>query len=324
MESITKTKVSEEQILKMVRKAFGEELEVKNIEELTEGYFNTAYLVVFKNGYRAVLKVSPRKEVKVMRYEENLMETEVFTLNSIDEMGSIPVPKVLFYDKSKEIIDSDYFFMEFVEGKPLDTISDKISHQQYNAISSQLGKYVNEINGIDGEYFGSISRADKRFSTWSEAFLSMIKELLDDAEEKDVILPYTYDELYLMISKYKDVLNKVKKPSLVHKDLWEGNIFFDIKSFRITGIIDCERALFGDSLLDPVCGFWLDDKNFMNAYMDKSELDKDESIRVVIYKVYLFLLMVIEGAYRQYSDKSIEEWAREQLDETLKCLKSIG
>ncbi|ERJ11012.1 aminoglycoside phosphotransferase family protein [Haloplasma contractile] len=323
MESITKTKVTTEHIDRMVRKAFGEEIEVANIEELTEGYFNTAYLVTLNNGDKSVLKVSPSEDVTVMSYEKNLMKTEVFTLESIYSIGGIPVPKVLYYDKNKEIINSDYFFMEFVEGKPLNNVRDQLTSEQYNKISSQLGDYAKKINSLDGNYFGSISRVDKRYNTWSDAFLSMIKELLDDAENMNVLLPCKSNELYSMISGYQEVLNKVKKPSLVHKDMWEGNIFIDPKSSRITGIIDCERALFGDPLIEIVCGFLVENKRFMDTYMGKTELNKDEYIRVTLYKVYLFLLMVIEGAYRQYSDNSIENWAREQLNNTLEVLINI-
>ncbi|MFZ5987848.1 MAG: phosphotransferase family protein [Bacillota bacterium] len=323
MESITKVKLSDKKILRMTRQVFGKDAELYDIKELTDGFFNTAYMIALKSGYKSVLKVSPKKEVKVMRYEKNIMETEVFFLNKISTIEDIPIPRVLFYDKSKKIIDSDYFFMEFIDGEPLNKIRQTLTVEQYSTISSQLGEYVKKINTIEGEYFGYISQVNKRFSTWSEAFLNMIKELIDDAKDIGVLLPYGNSELYLMISKYEAVLSKVKKPSFVHKDLWEGNIFIDRKTPRIIGIIDCERALYGDALLEPVCGFLLENKSFMNTYIGRVELDRDEYIRTILYKIYLFLLMVIECPYRRYPGENADRWARSKLNEALECLIKI-
>lgn len=256
-----------------------------------------------------------------MSYETNLMETEVFALNIIHSIKGIPVPKVLFYDNSKDTVNSEYFFMEFVDGESLHTIRKTLTKEQYNSLSSQLGEYTKRINGMEGNYFGSISQVNKRYNTWSEAFLNMIRDLLNDAEELNVSLPYETNDLYSFICEHKNVLNQVKHPSLVHKDLWEGNIFINTKTSRISGIIDCERALYGDPLLEPVCGLLLDNKHFMNAYMGRVELDRDEQIRVLLYKIYLYLLMVIECEYRQYSDKNIDEWARKQLIAAMESLR---
>jgi fructosamine-3-kinase len=44
----------------------------------------------------------------------------------------------------------------------------------------------------------------------------------------------------------------VTEPCLVHNDLWEGNVLLEPASGRVLGIVDLERALYGDPLLDFV------------------------------------------------------------------------
>lgn len=317
MESITKSKLTYAQINEMVKQAFGNGMKAEIITELTDGYFNTAYMITMTNGLKTVLKVSPPKNVVLMRYEKNIMETEVYVLNKLSSLGDIPVPKVLYYSQSGGIIENNFFFMEFVNGVPLNKIHSELTLEQYSGISAELGIFLKKIHSIKAVYFGYISQADKRFRTWDQAFLFMIRELLYDAEDAEVILPYDYDKIYSIIYEKREILNMVKTSSLIHKDLWEGNIFIDTKTFKVTGILDCERAIYGDPLLDPVCGFLLNNKDFMKSYTGRVQLEKEEEVRVILYKIYLYLIMVIECSYRKYTDINNYKWASINLEKAI-------
>jgi aminoglycoside phosphotransferase (APT) family kinase protein len=323
MESLTKSKLTYQQITAMTKQAFGNDAKPEIITELTDGCFNTAYMLTLTNGLKTVLKVSPPKDVVVMRYEKSIMETEVNVLNKVKSLGDIPIPKVFYYDQSKEIIKNNFFFMEFIDGVPLNKIHSELTDEQYGKISSELGIITRKIHSIKGSYFGYISQDDKKFHTWDQAFLCMIKELLDDAIDARVILPYDYDKIYNMIYDKRKVLNIVKTPSLIHKDLWEGNIFVDPKTAKITAIIDCERAIYGDTLLDPACGFLLHNEAFMKSYAGRVYLEKEEEIRAVLYQIYLYLIMVIECSYRQFPDENSSKWASTQLEGVLGDLQKL-
>ena len=62
-DSVTKNRLSEEQILKIVRKAFGEETGVYKCTELDDGFCNAAYRVELLDGRECVLKVAPGKDI---------------------------------------------------------------------------------------------------------------------------------------------------------------------------------------------------------------------------------------------------------------------
>ncbi len=322
MKSITKTNISKEQIIYLVKKGFGQEAVADDIVELEEGFFNTAYLVTV-NGTKTVLKVAPPKDVAVMRYEKNLMRNEVTVLRAMSETGKIPVPRVLYYDTDRDMIDNEYFFMEFVQGSPMNNIHENLTEVQKQQVSEQLGKIAKEITNVYSEYFGDISNKEKQFPTWKEAFNFMIAELVKDAREKEAQLPIAYDEIGMLFNKHSHVLDKVEKASLVHKDLWMGNIFIDEHTAEIKGIVDCERAVYGDVLLEPVCGFLLEDSVFMNNFYGKAELTSDEKIRTMLYRFYLLLIMIIECSFRLYEDDWLEKWAREQLGAAIADLAGL-
>jgi aminoglycoside phosphotransferase (APT) family kinase protein len=320
MDSITKTKLTPAQIMSLTQQAFNQD--VQEITELTDGYFNTAYKIDIVDGKTAVLKVAPQSNVGVMRYEDNLMEIEATVLQIASGINGVPAPSVLYRKQDSTIIENDFFFMEFVPGVPLDKLRPQLTREQEKSIASDLGVITKKLNGVIGPRFGSISQPEKQFSNWRDAFLCMIKDLLEDAADAHVLLPFSYDAIIRQVEAHGNILNAVESPSLVHKDLWSGNIFVDPDTLEITGIVDFERAVYGDYLLEPVCGFLLENKAFMKAYLGRTELTQEEILKTTLYKIYLFLIMVIECSYRQYSDDSQEKWARLQLAENLTAMST--
>lgn len=59
-----------------------------------------------------------------------------------------------------------------------------------------------------------------------------------------VDLKISVSHLERSLTLSKTVFDQVTVPCLVHWDLWDGNVF--VKDNRITGVIDCERSLWGD------------------------------------------------------------------------------
>ncbi|WP_202127922.1 hypothetical protein [Clostridium sp. C2-6-12] len=51
------------------------------------------------------------------------------------------------------------------------------------------------------------------------------------------------------------------------------------------------------------------------------EFIRDEYVRFTLYKVYLYLIEVIECNYRQYLGEDGDKWARSQINQALKELE---
>ena len=164
----------------------------------------------------------------------------------------------------------------------------------------------------------------QRFPTWRQAFLAMLDDLLADGLARRVDLPVDYGTLRAMVGRLAPVLDTVRTPQLVHWDLWDGNIFVDPPSGRITGIIDFERALWGDPLMEFQYRTLELSPAFARGY-GQSLLDSPTAVpRRVLYNIYLYLIMLIECAYRDYETDDQERWARQQLTAALKRLETLN
>ncbi len=320
MESITKTKLSFEQIQAITRQAFGAETVVQAVTELTDGYFNTAYKLERLGETAVILKVAPPKNVQVLRYEQDLMSVEVLALQQANSIADIPAPQVMYRKQGESVVENDFFFMEFVPGTPLDKCRHQLSEEQAAWVAQEIGRIAKQLNSIKGSVYGHPTQPEKQFINWADAFLFMIQELLEDAADAKVALPYDYKAIYKIVEAHRGLLSEVDGACLVHKDLWAGNIFVNTETNRVTGVVDFERAIYADALMEPVCGFLLENDDFLQAYLGRTELTQSEKIRTTLYKIYLFLLMVIECPYRQYGDNGQEKWAREQLENSFEQL----
>lgn len=311
-------------IIEMLKAAFGESYSMEGkdkvgIKELKEGYFNVAYEITLPHK-AVILKIAPQNNIPVLSYEKNIMEAEVSALRLMEGRG-VPVPKVYYYDNSRQLCDADYFFMEKVEGVNLIHRNPQVtSDAQYNKILIELGEYNKKMNELVGDRFGYLGQKENLKSNWKETFLNMIETLLEDGDRIQFELPFTNDLIYKTVEKHAGVLEEVKEARFVHWDLWEGNVF--IKENKISGIIDFERALWGDPLMEYFFRNHSKNKFFNEGY--GVDLRREHKERAYLYDIYLYLIMSIETKYRQYEDQGQYHFAKEQLIKAMDKIKNLG
>ena len=306
--SITKATVSEEMINKMVQKALN--CEPKEITELKEGFYNVAYRIALENR-TVILKVAPSPEVEILTSEKNIMWAEVDSMRMAKEKTKVPVPEIYFYDDSRELINRSYFFMEALEGRNFFTIMDTMSEEEKAVIFRQAGQYTKELNQITGEKFGYYGQPDRQGENWYEVFYSLILDAFYDLERKSIAVPVAKEKLLAMLEADKACFAEVTTPKYVHWDIWAGNIF--VEDGKVTGIIDFERALWADELMEV--GFRTYDYSaaFFEGY-GREALNETEQCRARWYDMYLFLLMRTECDYRQYEGTWHYDWSGEMIE----------
>jgi len=323
MYSNSKRIVSIETARRMVQAAFGPQAAIRSYRELRDGYFNAAWRIDLHDGRCAVLKVAPPPDVTVLHYERGIMATEVEVLRRVARETSVPVPTVYYYDQSHTLLDSDYFLMEWVAGEAYHKLREGFSAEQRDAIDAAIGGSLAQINALTGTYFGYMALPVQRFGTWREAFLGMFRDLLADGQARHVALPIPYAGLLAQVEAAAPVLDEVQTPHLVHWDLWDGNIFVDPTSGRITGIIDFERALWGDPLMEFQYRTLEITPAFERGYGCSLLDSPTAAARRTLYNLYLYLIMVIECSYRAYETDDQEQWARQQLAGELMRLEKL-
>ena len=295
--SITKATVTEETINRMVRKAFGED--ALEMQELKEGYFNVAYRIRLQ-GRDVVLKIAPSRDIQVMTNEKNIMFSEVDSMQMVAKRTNVPVPRILFYDNSGSVIDREYFFMEMLQGQSLSSLQDTLPEREKQEIYYRLGQYTRQLNHIKGERFGYYAQPDRQGENWYEVFRDMVRDTYADAGRKDIAMPVEEGKTLELLERDRAIFEAVKTPRFVHWDIWAGNVF--IVDDKIEGIIDFERCLWADALMEVGFRNYEYIKAFYEGY-GIEELAGEEKRRARWYDVYVALLWCLETDYRGYDNR---------------------
>lgn len=339
--SITKNKQSSSTLISIVKYAFDLSISEKNITELGDGYCNAIYEISFDSSQRicteeknpidassVILKIAPAPSIEMMTYEENLLKTEIEVIQLLNKVSSsssqevtLKIPKLLFYDSSCTLCNAPYFFMTKIEGKTISNLPRQPQELQ-NTFAATLGTYLKIINSIQSDHFGIIN-CPQTFSKTNEEFvLKIFRMLLDDGIKKQCDLKaIDYDSMWNLISSNKDIFENGNTPCLVHWDLWEGNVF--VKENEVSGIIDFERALWGDPLMEQEFSNFLPPrKAFLQSYGKQNFTDK-EKIRCQFYKIYRELSMIIECSYRHYESEAQYTWVTAELKKDILLLQNM-
>lgn len=306
-DSLTKNKQSEKNLEKIVEKYFSP-IKLNTYKELTEGYFNVAYEITLSNQKAIILKIAPSKETRIMTYETNIMFSEVNSMEMAYKKGGIPVPKILGYDNSCTICNSPYFFMEKLEGNSLFSIKSTIDKDTLSNIYTEIGRINKRINEIICPCFGYPGEPEFQGAEWYPVFKKMLQAGINDAQRGNVDIKIPINTLFEYLERDKEIFSEITEPRLVHWDLWDGNIF--VKDGKITGIIDWERCIWGDPLLEVSFRCYDLNPNFLKGY-GISSLTENQKRRSLWYDIYLFILQSLECEYRKYEtmefyDRSIK------------------
>lgn len=312
--SITKSKLTEGQINSLVNKAFGKN--ALNIVELTEGFFNIAYKVTLE-GKEVVLKIAPSKEIAIMTHEKNIMFSEVSAMKKVANETEVPVPAILFYDNSYTILDREYFFMEMLKGSSFSSLSDQMTEEQKDKIYYDTGRYTGMLNQIQGSRFGYFGQKEKQGDNWYHVFYSMILDTYSDAERKNIFIPAKKDKVISLLERDRAIFEAVRTPKFVHWDIWEGNVF--VSENQITGIIDFERCLWADELMEFGFRTFGHHKAFFDGY-GMTGLNQEEERRAKWYDIYLFLIWCLECDYRMYDNRGTYEHGSNMLKKWINML----
>lgn len=297
MKSATKYELTNDTIYEIFKKAGFNK--ISDIEPLKAGEFNSAY-TVNADGNDYVLKIAPKDNANILTYEKNLMSQEVFFYSQIKKQTNVCIPKIILFDDSKKIIESNYFIMEKLYSKPLNEI--KLNKEEKAVVLESIGKMIGELHNINGDKFGYIQNG--LFDNWYDAIKNMTKNLVDDCK---ALGKNTKDgEMLLkLIDRYKDILIKVES-TYTHFDIWEGNVFYEKSDAVKLTLIDTERSFWGDKLGDFVEIDIMRNlnkkaeilKGYNQTAKDKLKLNDDENIRFNILVAYLALIVYSEKFVR--------------------------
>jgi aminoglycoside phosphotransferase (APT) family kinase protein len=263
---------------------------VLSCEEMSGGGYAAVWRATLGDGQDVVLKVGPPARVRQLRYERELMAAEATYYRLVRPLG-VPVPEVLHAEQ-------DWLLVSYLPGTPLSLLEG----DDFSPVRSQLGSAMARVHALTGEHFGYRGGDRPRGAVWADVFGEMVEDLLADAADWDVTLPLEPQRIRGFLRVGGDALAQVRRPALVHFDLWDGNVLCE--GGRLTGLVDGERYLYGDPLIDfvsPAIAQPLEavpTHPFTRGYEPAVEWDDAALTRLALYRMHLFLLMAVEGPSR--------------------------
>lgn len=324
MEIAIRPRLDRADVESIVRDALGSELEFTAHEEFTDGFFNAAHALDLADGRRVVVKVAPDKDLKLLRYEVDLMATEIECFERGIAAG-VPMPRLHYADPEGGVM-----IMDRLGGVPLPTAKDEIPESDRLPLRREIGALGARFATVTGERFG-YARKDGRTGadTWSASFQMMIDDVLADIAEHGSPLPRPAEEIRALVAAEHDLLDEVTRPALVHFDLWDGNVFVEKTEsvWRVEAFIDGERALYGDPIAELVSlALGPDDERaaVVDGFLGRA-MTAGEERRLALYRIYLMLILVAECDVRGFDAELTENqtmWATKSLVANLELLES--
>ena len=310
--AITKNRQSPETISSMAKNAFPGK-QVAKIKELTEGLCNVAYDILFEDGSKSILKIAAKDRKGNTSNEVNLMQAEIKAMQLVAENCSFKIADIQYYDTSNTICDSHYFFMEKLQGNNFFLVRNSMTEEEIATIDTEIGKISRELTNVKNSEFGFLGE-EKRYDSLFAFVKQMLVNLISDANKRNIDILYDGQTFLNQLENDKPAFDTIHHATLVHWDMWEGNVF--VKNGHVSGIIDWERALWGEPFMDDRFRMHSRRKEFLQGF-GQTSFSADELKRLRWYDIILYLTMMIEVFYREFDDQGQYYWAREQLE---KCM----
>lgn len=286
---------------------------------LSGGLFASVQAVELADGRSVVVKTGqPDDATGLLSHERTLLRAEVALLRLAEPLAGVPAPRVLHTDLSRAQVEVDVAVVELLPGESWDASHGVMTPAAGQLAGREVGGVLARLNAVHGPRFGyPTAGSGLGGATWPAAFTAMTEALLADADRWAVRVDAPRVRAAVAASDAE--LAEVVAPHLVHMDLWPGNVLLDPATGAVRGVVDFERGLFGDPLMDFVghdpfrtaglppdpCAGYLAAGGTLPLARRDAEGDDDALTpaarrRLALYRLYLTLIMTIEVVPRGY------------------------
>lgn len=220
-----------------LRERIGDVLDadVRDTTALSGGYVGTVYRVSFADHEPVAAKVadtSLHREARMLRY--------------LDESSPLPVPEIYYADEQ-------LLLMAYVDGDGRWT----------QATQRDVAEHVAALHSCSAEAYGfefdTLSGPFNQPNPWTGSWIEFFREkrllhFTREAHDEGVLPDATVERVRDLSDRLDQLLVEPERPSLLHGDLWAGNLIVAEQSLRV--------------VLDPAIYFGHDELEL--AYIDET------------------------------------------------------
>ncbi|EED19911.1 hypothetical protein TSTA_031720 [Talaromyces stipitatus ATCC 10500] len=273
------------------------------------------YHLNLSNGHQLVLRASPPPAIPLLRRERASLETEMRALTILAPINSPCIPRLYRHISRDASPSVSLLVRQYIDGIPLAEMQDQLSAKDLNDVDRQLGSLIKAVGQQVSTAFGPLSKvaAGTGHRHWREAFVTLFEEVLRDAEDMFIHLPY--HQIRREVSRLSAVLDEVTTPRLVVMNLGRpSEVLLDPSTRQLCGLLDFGSALWGDIMLAEIF------ESPSDALLAEfGSFPQSRSIRSLLYSCYRHVYKITELYYRN-SNNAIEMEVRRRLTDLLQTL----
>lgn len=296
---------------RILRAWLGGRVQCSEIRQLEGGLVNSVFALGFdRPPHRAVVKLHGRDGAPFAE--------EARALEYLRTQTACPVPHVHLHDNSGTLVPHAFLLLEQVAGVCLETL--ELEPTERADVDAQLADILGELHSHTGTRWGRVD-IDEGFSSWADLVVARLVGVRTQPAIEERLAPDVLARVDDAIGLARSALGDPGGPTLVHGDVWDGNVMVDREGgrWRITGLLD-PSLQFADVELELAYLEVFDNSRepFFAAYAEHRPVRHGYEQRRLVYWLHTALVHVAlfgDEFFCEYTARTAEQIGRLGRDE---------
>ncbi len=276
----------------------GREAACREVQPLEGGICSAVFRLTFdRPPYAAVVKLQSN-------CRDNPLPRESARLAYLRQHTNVPCPTVYLEDHTANVIPYPFLLLEFLPGTNLE--SAQLSPEQRAPVERELADVLLELHSHKAETFHDAGE-EPGIARWVDVFLPCLEENRHDMSE---LLPgKILEKIDAILPLAEDVLRSPERPTLIHGDLWAGNIMVrqGDDGWHLSGLVDPVGLQYAEveKELAYLQAFDTVGENFFRRYTQRQPFRAGYELRKLFYWANIYMTHLWLGFGPTYKEKIV-------------------